>query len=57
MSSYLEKYHLHKVEPVKSRTKIQQVDANRFKAKTEKTNSVKIPLKAKNTLHKNYFQA
>ena len=55
MSSYLQKYHLQKVEPVKNRPKNYQHDLNKFKPKTDKINSVKIPLKAKHTLHKNYF--
>ena len=54
MSSYLEKYHLQKVEPVRVRNKDLHYNFYRMKPKTEKTGSVKIEFKPKVAHHRNY---
>ena len=45
MSSYLEKYHLQKVEPVKNRNKQSATNNNKLKDKLDKGNLFKIPIK------------
>lgn len=57
MSNYLEKYHLKKVEPVKSRAKISYQDYMKMQQRPEKTGLVKVAPKRKiPPPHRNYFQ-
>lgn len=57
MSNYLEKYHLKKVEPVKSRPRISYIDYLKMHQRPEKTSTVKAQPKRKipHNHHRNYF--
>lgn len=55
MSNYLEKYHLKKVEPVKSRPRINYLDYLKMHSRPEKVGVVKVPNKRK-IPHRNYFR-
>lgn len=55
MNSYLDKYHLQKVEPVKNRSRNTPADFINFKQKVEKGNVVKIPIKPRPPVHNHYF--
>jgi hypothetical protein len=56
MSNYLEKYHLKKVEPVKSRPRVNYIDYLKMQQRPEKIGVVKIPTKRK-IPHRNYFRS
>ena len=53
MSSYLEKYHLQKVEPVRNRTT--QGELYKPRPKNEKSTSMKIQYKPKSALHRKHL--
>jgi hypothetical protein len=55
MSNYLEKYHLKKVEPVKSRPRVNYIEYLKSQQRHEKIGVVKVPTKHK-IPHRNYFR-
>jgi hypothetical protein len=56
MKSYTDKYHLKKVEPVKSKAKISYTEYLKTLQNNEKATTLKTSAKIKLPSHRNYFQ-